>query len=89
MHDKKLSVLALCALLEIPAARVPEGLKAGWPGIVGGVLRIFRELPKAVERRKELMEALAEEEDEEDEEDDKFLNLNDEEGEFFFFFFLD
>ena len=84
VHDKKLSVLALCALLEIPSERVPEALKAGWPGIVGGVLSIFRELPKAVEKRKELMDALAEEEEEEDDEDHKFLNLNDEEGEFFF-----
>lgn len=49
VHDKKLSVLALCALLEVPAEVVPESLKAGWPGIVGGILKIFKGLPKAIE----------------------------------------
>jgi hypothetical protein len=28
---------------------VPETLKDGWPGIVGGVLKIFKDLPAAVE----------------------------------------
>ena len=50
VHDKKLSILALSALLEVPPASIPESLKAGWPGIVGGVLTVFKELPKAIER---------------------------------------
>lgn len=49
VHDKKLSILALCALLEMPPNTVPEGLSDGWHGIVGGVLRIFKGLPQAVE----------------------------------------
>jgi len=27
---------------------VPESLREGWPGIVGGVLKLFGDLPKAV-----------------------------------------
>ena len=50
VHDKKLSILALCALLEMPPDTVPEPLREGWPGIVGGVLKILKGLPKAVER---------------------------------------
>jgi hypothetical protein len=48
VHDKKLSILALCALLELAPAAVPETLQSGWPGIVGGILKIFKDLPKAI-----------------------------------------
>ena len=49
VHDKKLSILALCALLEMPPDTVPSPLREGWPGIVGGILKIFKGLPKAIE----------------------------------------
>jgi len=49
VHDKKLSVLALCALMEMAPAAVPASLREGWPGIVGGALKIFKTLPKAIE----------------------------------------
>ena len=49
VHDKKLSILALCSLLEMPPDTVPEPLRDGWPGIVGGILKIFKGLPKAIE----------------------------------------
>lgn len=49
VHDKKLSLLALCALMEMAPEAVPESLRDGWPGIVGGALKIFRSLPKAIE----------------------------------------
>lgn len=51
MHDKKLAILALCACLELDPAAIPETLKDGWPGIVGGILSIFKALPKAIEGR--------------------------------------
>ncbi|KAJ7274060.1 armadillo-type protein [Mycena rebaudengoi] len=75
VHDKKLTILALCALLEMAPAAVPDGLKDGWPGIVGGILKIFKDLPGAIEARKAL------EDQEEDDDDDAFieekiLNLN-------------
>lgn len=49
VHDKKLTIIALCALLEMPADAVPEGLREGWPGIVGGALTVFKTIPKALE----------------------------------------
>ncbi|KAH7924546.1 ARM repeat-containing protein [Leucogyrophana mollusca] len=76
VHDKKLSILALCALLELDSARVPENLREGWPAIVGGVLNIFKSLPNAISKRKALEEEFMEEgEDDDDEEDAKYLNL--------------
>lgn len=49
VHDKKLTLTALCALLEMDPSTVPEPVRDGWPQIVGGALRVFRDLPRAVE----------------------------------------
>ena len=48
VHDKKLSIMALSALLEMDPAQIPDPVKEGWPGIVSGALRIFKDLPKAI-----------------------------------------
>jgi hypothetical protein len=48
VHDKKLSIVALSALLEMKASAVPAELREGWPGIVGGAIKVFKGLPKAV-----------------------------------------
>jgi len=57
VHDKKLSIMALCALLEIPPGAVPENLKDGWHAIVGGIIKVFRDLPNAIEQRRKLEES--------------------------------
>ena len=49
VHDKKLTIVALCALLELDPASVPNAVKEGWPLIVGGTLHVFKDLPKAIE----------------------------------------
>lgn len=49
VHDKKLTIVALCALLELNANAIPVGLREGWPGIVAAAVRTFKDLPKAVE----------------------------------------
>lgn len=48
VHDKTLSIVALSALLEMKAGTVPAELRDGWVGIVGGAIRVFKGLPKAV-----------------------------------------
>ncbi|KXN84333.1 hypothetical protein AN958_12748 [Leucoagaricus sp. SymC.cos] len=77
VHDKKLTIVALCALLELAPGNIPPNLVEGWPGIVTGIVQTFKELPKAIEARKALEQAMQEEEDDDDEVDDKFLNLAD------------
>jgi len=59
--------------MEMAPEAVPEGLRDGWPGIVGGVLKVFKTLPKAVEDRKQLEQELQEEESSDDDSDG--LNL--------------
>ena len=49
VHDKKLSIVALCALMEMDPAAIPESVQAGFPGVVSGALKLFQEFPKAVQ----------------------------------------
>ncbi len=49
VHDKRLSILALSALIEMDPSGIPDSVKQGWPGILGGILKLFKEFPKAVE----------------------------------------
>jgi len=49
VHDKRLSIVALSSLMEVDPSAIPDILKEGWPGIVGGALKLFKDLPKAME----------------------------------------
>lgn len=48
VHDKKLTITALSALLEMDPNQIPEPVKEGWPNIVSGALHVFKGLPIAV-----------------------------------------
>lgn len=81
VHDKKLSLMALCALLEMEPSAVPVPVQEVWSNIVAGALKIFRDLPRAIEARKALERAYQDEDVDEEEEDDvRLLNLNEEDG---------
>ncbi|KAJ3557178.1 hypothetical protein NM688_g1613 [Phlebia brevispora] len=79
VHDKKLTILALCALLEMDPAAIPEPIKEGWPQIVGGILAIFKDLPHAIEARKELEAAFQNDSESDADWEDGLLNLAEEE----------
>ncbi|KAF8600420.1 ARM repeat-containing protein [Ceratobasidium sp. AG-I] len=76
VHDKKLSILAFCELLKLERERVPAELVDGWVGIVGGILKLLEEYPKAVAAREKLAEEF-EEEDFEYDEEETHLNMAD------------
>ncbi|GJE91719.1 ARM repeat-containing protein [Phanerochaete sordida] len=79
VHDKKLTLTALCALLEMDPAAVPQPVRDGWPQIVSGALRVFKDLPRAIEARKELEQAFQADTDSDGDYDEGLLNLGDEE----------
>ncbi|KAI9492090.1 armadillo-type protein [Zychaea mexicana] len=54
VHDKKLVIVALCSLLELPADHIPASLQAGWSQVLAGVLNVFKTLPKAMENREQM-----------------------------------
>lgn len=49
VHDKKLSIAAICALLDVDPVAVPASLREGWVGMVKAALLVFADLPRAVE----------------------------------------
>jgi len=50
VHDMKLSVMAMCGLLELEENAIPPSLKEGWTSIVPALLAVFKQLPDAVIR---------------------------------------
>ncbi|CAG8577467.1 17791_t:CDS:10, partial [Gigaspora margarita] len=54
VHDKKLVIVALCSLLEIPFEQLPPTLQAGWTQVLDGILTVFKSLPIAEENRENL-----------------------------------
>jgi hypothetical protein len=49
VHDKKLSIMALCSLLEMDPVNILPSLSDGWPGIVTGIIKLFKDLPGAIQ----------------------------------------
>lgn len=50
VHDKKLSIVAISALLTLNASEVPISVQQGWPRLMQGVVRLFQTLPAALKR---------------------------------------
>ena len=50
VHDKKLSICAISALLTLNANEVPTSVQQGWPRLLQGVVRLFQTLPAALKR---------------------------------------
>ncbi|KAI9904393.1 hypothetical protein N3K66_000922 [Trichothecium roseum] len=55
VHDKKLCIIAISALLSIHHDAVPESIKVGWPRLLQGVTELFRTLPAAQKNRDEAL----------------------------------
>ena len=48
VYDKRLTIIALSALMEMEQSTIPEPLSKAWPFMVSGALKVFEGLPKAV-----------------------------------------
>lgn len=48
VHDKKLAIVAITALLNINHDQVPASVSVGWPRLLQGVTELFRSLPQAL-----------------------------------------
>jgi hypothetical protein len=48
VYDKRLTIIALSALMELEQPAIPEPLSKAWPLLVSGALKVFEGLPKAV-----------------------------------------
>lgn len=48
VHDKKLSIAAIVALLSLNTDQVPVSVQQGWPRLLQGIVRLFQTLPAAM-----------------------------------------
>lgn len=48
VHDKKLCISGICALLTLRAEDVPVSVQQGWPRLLQGAVRLFETLPAAL-----------------------------------------
>ncbi|KAK3816011.1 MAG: armadillo-type protein [Benniella sp.] len=81
VHDKKLSIFALCSILNVPVAQLPATLQSAWPQVLNGILKNFEGLPVAQARRREMerrFNIVSDDEEEDDDDDDD--DDDDEEG---------
>lgn len=53
VHDKKLAICAISALLTLPANQIPQTILPGWHRLLQGVTRLFETLPLAIKNREE------------------------------------
>ena len=51
VHDMKLSIMTMCALLQLEPASIPAPLQEGWSGIVQAIVHVFQKLPQAIESK--------------------------------------
>jgi hypothetical protein len=51
VHDKKLSIAAIVALLSLNTDQVPPSVQQGWPRLLQGIVRLFQTLPAATKSR--------------------------------------
>lgn len=54
VHDKKLSIVAIVALIQLPPDQVPVSIQPGWPKLMSGVVSLFHTLPLALQNRDEI-----------------------------------
>ncbi|EEP76810.1 conserved hypothetical protein [Uncinocarpus reesii 1704] len=57
VHDKKLSIVAISALLTLRADDVPASVQPGWPRLLQGISRLFQTLPAAIKLRDQASKA--------------------------------
>ena len=57
VHDKKLCICAISALLTLRADQVPQSVQTGWPRLLTGVTMLFKTLPAAVKIREDATRA--------------------------------
>lgn len=88
VHDKKLSIGAIAALLTLRADEVPHSVQQGWPRLLQGIVRLFQTLPAALKNREEAQKdddfGLGDDDDDaydEEDEGDEWEGAEDWEGE--------
>jgi hypothetical protein len=51
VHDKKLCIVAIVALLGLNPDQIPQSVAVGWPRLLQGITQLFKTLPAAMKSR--------------------------------------
>ncbi|CCX05231.1 armadillo-type protein [Pyronema domesticum] len=54
VHDKKLSIVAIVALIQLSPEQVPLSIQPGWVKLMSGIVSLFHTLPLAMKNREEM-----------------------------------
>ncbi|TGZ77434.1 ARM repeat-containing protein [Ascodesmis nigricans] len=54
VHDKMLSIVAICELIKLSPEQIPQSIQPGWPKLMSGVINLFQTLPLAIQHREKL-----------------------------------
>ncbi|KAL7276738.1 Nonsense-mediated mRNA decay protein 5 [Rhizina undulata] len=54
VHDKKLSIVAIVALIQLSPEQIPQSIQPGWPKLMQGIVQLFQTLPLAMQNREEI-----------------------------------
>lgn len=54
VHDKKLSIVAIVALIQLQPEQIPQSIQPGWPKLMQGIVQLFQTLPLAMKNREEI-----------------------------------
>ncbi|KAJ1658971.1 Nonsense-mediated mRNA decay protein 5 [Dispira simplex] len=84
VHDKKLLIMALCAIFQLPPNQIPHSVQSGLGQLFEAMLAMFETLPKAQENRQRLekmYDGISSDGDDDDEEDDLTDSILDEDFE--------
>ncbi len=71
VHDKKLSIMAILTLLQLPLTSIPQSIQPGWHHLITSLMQYFETLPKAIEERDHMEKMYANESDYDDDDDDE------------------
>lgn len=52
VHDKKLSIVAISALLTLRSDEIPNSVQQGWPRLLQGIAKLFQTLPIAMKSKR-------------------------------------
>jgi importin-7 len=55
VHDKKLCIVAIVALLSLNPDQIPQSVQTGWPRLLQGITVLFRSLPSAMKNREDAL----------------------------------
>ncbi|KAI8620461.1 hypothetical protein BC830DRAFT_1098820, partial [Chytriomyces sp. MP71] len=77
VHDKKLSILALTAVLSLPAGAIPS-LQGHIGTLLQNLMKLFQDYPAALETRQVYLKQMAGDDEDDDEEDEKTQSASEE-----------